>query len=195
MTPIRAPRPSALRPRLFAGALAALGLGLHCGSSQHAGPEPEVALASSADAQARFRELRQLWVSSPLDARVALERSLTDFIQRYPTDPQGRWVRIYLAWISVQRGKLDDAERWLALADPGNAGAASDLSGVVRAALALSKGEAAAAYRSLLALSGQLIDADDRLLCLDQLVLAALADKRYQEAVLHMLELSAQAAR
>jgi hypothetical protein len=173
-----------------------LGLSLlHCGSGQHAGPEPEVALASNAEAQSRFRALRQQWVSSPLDARVALERSLTDFVQRYPTDPLGRWVRIYLAWISLQRGEPDDAERWLALADPGSAGAASDLSGVVRAALELSKGQAAVAYRSLLALSGRLIDADDRLLCLDQLVLAALADRRYQAAVLHMLELSAQAAR
>jgi hypothetical protein len=168
---------------------------LHCGSSQHAGPEPEVALASSAEAQARFRALRQQWVSSPLDARVALERGLTDFVQHYPSDPQGRWVRLYLAWISVQRNELDDAERWLALADPGSAGSANDLSGVVRAALQLSKGEAEPAYRSLLALSGRLIDADDRLLCLDQLVLAALADRRYQAAVLHMLELSAQAAR
>jgi hypothetical protein len=173
-----------------------LGLSLlHCGSGQHTGPEPEVALASNAAAQARFRALRQQWVSSPLDARVALEQSLTDFVQRYPTDAQGRWVRIYLAWISLQRNALDDAERWLALADPGSAGAASDLSGVVRAALELSKGRAAPAYRSLLALSGRLIDADDRLLCLDQLVLAALADGRYQAAVLHMLELSAQAAR
>jgi hypothetical protein len=166
-----------------------------CGGSQHTGPEPEVALANSAEAQARFRTLRQRWVSSPLDTRVALERSLTDFIQRYPTDPQGRWVRIYLAWISVQRGRLDDAARWLALAEPGPAGAASDLAGVVRAALNLSKGQAAEAYRDLLALSGRLIDADDRLLCLDQLVLAALADHRYRDAVLHMLELSAQAAR
>jgi hypothetical protein len=182
--------------RPFALGCVVLGLGLlHCGSGQHTGPEPEVALASNADAQARFRALRQQWVSSPLDARVALERSLTDFVQRYPTDALGRWVRIYLAWISVQRGALDDAERWLALADPGSAGSASDLSGVVRAALELAKGRAALAYRSLLALSGRLIDADDRLLCLDQLVLAALADGRYQAAVLHMLELSAQAAR
>jgi hypothetical protein len=166
-----------------------------CGGSQGTGPEPEVALANSSAAQARFRTLRQRWVSSPLDSRVALERPLTDFIQRYPTDPQGRWVRIYLAWISVQRGRLDDAARWLALAEPGPAGAASDLAGVVRAALTLSKGQAGEAYRDLLALSGRLIDADDRLLCLDQLVLAALADHRYREAVLHMLELSAQAAR
>jgi hypothetical protein len=191
-------RPAALGSRRIAARVGwvVLGLGfLHCGSSQHAGPEPELALATNAEAQARFRALRQQWVSSPLDARVALERSLTDFVQRYPTDPQGRWVRIYLAWISLQRGKLEDAERWLALADPGSAGAASDLSGVVRAALELSEGRTEAAYRSLLALSGRLIDADDRLLCLDQLVLAALADRRYQAAVLHMLELSAQAAR
>lgn len=166
-----------------------------CGPSQRTGPQPEAALARSAEAQARFRALREQWVSSPLDARVALERSFTDFVQRYPTDPQGRWVRLYLAWISLQRGKLDDAERWLALADPGSAGAASDLSGVVRAALWLSEGRADEAYRRLLELSGRLIDADDRLLCLDQLVLAAMADRRYQAAVLHMLELSAQAAR
>lgn len=168
---------------------------LDCGSSQRTGPEPVVALATSAEAQARFRALRLQWVSSPLDTRVALERPLTDFVQRYPTDPQGRWVRIYLAWISVQRHRLDEAERWLALAEPGSAGAASDLSGVVRAALTLSRGNAGEAYPALLALSGHLIDTDDRLLCLDQLVLAALADHRYQAAVLHMLELSAQAAR
>jgi hypothetical protein len=192
------PRPRTLRRRLAIALLGAALLAanlLDCGSSQRTGPEPEVALASSAEAQSRFRALRQEWVSSPLDARVSLERPLTDFVQRYPTDPQGRWVRIYLAWISVQRGRLDDAARWLALAEPGHAGAARDLSGVVRAALALSKGQASEAYGELLALSGRLIDADDRLLCLDQLVLAALADHRYREAVLHMLELSAQAAR
>jgi hypothetical protein len=187
------PCPQPLRRCLAAALLGASLVG--CGSSQRTGPEPEVALASSPEAQARFRSLRQQWVSSPLDARVALERSLTDFVQRYPSDPQGRWVRIYLGWISVQRGRLDDAARWLALAEPGAAGAASDLAGVVRAALALSKGKADEAYRDLLALSGRLIDADDRLLCLDQLVLAALAAHRYRDAVLHMLELSAQAAR
>jgi hypothetical protein len=178
---------------LTAGLLAASAL--HCGSSQRSGPEPEVALAASAEAQARFRNLRQQWVSSPLDARVALERRFTDFIQRYPTDPQGRWVRIYLAWISIQRRRLDDAKRWLALAEPGSAGAASDLSRVVRAALALSEAHPSEAYDDLLEVSGRLIDADDRLLCLDQLVLAALAAHRYREAVLHMLELAAQAAR
>jgi len=178
----------------LAAALLAL-LAPGCGSGQAAGPEPEVALASSPEAQSRFRVLREQWVSSPLDARPALERALTDFVQRYPSDPRGRWARLYLAWINVQRGKLDDAERWLALAEPGPAGAASDLSGVVSAALLLAQGQPATAYRELLALSGRLIDADDRLLCLDQLVLAALADRRWQEAVDHMLELSAQAAR
>src|SRR5690349_19868594 len=166
-----------------------------CGARQEAGPEPELALASSTEAQTRFRALRDAWVSTPLDARAGLERRLTAFVQRYPTDPQGRWVRIYLAWIAIAQKRLDIAERWLALAEPGPAGAASDLAGVVGAALELSRGNAAAAYRQLLELSGKLIDADDRLLCLDQLVLAALADRRYRAAVGHMLELSAQAAR
>jgi hypothetical protein len=186
--------PSRWSERFAAAALLAAAA-LHCGSGQATGPEPEVALSSSPEAQARFRVLREQWVSSPLDARPALERALTDFVQRYPSDPRGRWARLYLAWINVQRGELDVAERWLALAEPGPAGAASDLSGVVGAALELARRRPEQAYRELLALSGRLIDADDRLLCLDQLVLAALASHRYREAVLHMLELSAQAAR
>lgn len=177
------------------GALSSLPALSGCAARQDTGPEPELALASSAEAQTRFRALREAWVSTPLDARTGLERRLTAFVQRYPTDPQGRWVRIYLAWIAIQQKRLDIAERWLALAEPGPAGAASDLAGVVGAALELSRGQAASAYGRLLELSGKLIDADDRLLCLDQLVLAALADGRYRAAVGHMLELSAQAAR
>ena len=184
------------RARHTALLVALLGLGLpRCVSTQHTGPEPELALANNAEAQARFRTLREQWVSSALDSRAALERPLTDFVQRYPSDPQGRWVRIYLAWISLQKGDLDVAERWLSLAEAGSAGAASDLSGVVGAALRLSRGDAQRAYRELSALQGRLIDADDRLLCLDQLVRAALANHRYREAVLDMLELAAQAAR
>lgn len=166
-----------------------------CGSAANAGPEPEVALASSAEAQARFRAIREQWVSSPLDARAALQPELTTFVQSHPTDPQGRWARIYLAWIALQRGELDLAERWLTLAEPGRAGAARDLVLVVRASLSLSRGHAEAAYRELLELQGRLIDADDRLLCLDQLVRAAQASGHYREAVQHMLELAAQAAR
>src|SRR5688572_9018096 len=84
-----------------------------CGSSARTGPEPEVSLATSSEAQAQFRVLREQWVSSALDARVGLERPLTRFVQRYPNDPQGRWARIYLAWISLQRGERELAERWL----------------------------------------------------------------------------------
>jgi hypothetical protein len=166
-----------------------------CSSAARTGPEPEVALATSADAQAQFRALHEQWVSSPLDARLALERPLTQFVQRHPSDPRGRWARIYLAWISLQRGQLEVAERWLALAEPGAAGAATDLREVVAASLQLAHGHAEDAYRKLLLLEGRLIDSDDRLLCLDQLVLAAQASAHFREAVTHMLELAVQAAR
>ncbi len=166
-----------------------------CGSSSQAGPEPEVALASSERAQSEFRELRQRWVMTPLDARVGLERPLTSFVQEHPTDPQGRLARIYLAWISLQRGQLELAERWASLAEPGAAGSARDLLSVVRAGLLLARGDAERAYRALLALQGRLIDDDDHLLCLDQLVSAALESKRHREAALHILDLAARAAR
>ena len=40
-----------------------------------------------------------------------------------------------------------------------------------------------------------MIDPDDRMLCLDRLVLASLAVRRYEDAVHQMLELAALAAR
>lgn len=178
-----------LCPALLAWMVAA------CGSSSQAGPEPEVALASSERAQSEFRQLRQRWVTTPLDARVGLERPLTSFVQEHPTDPQGRLARIYLAWISLQRGQIELAERWAALAQPGSAGSARDLLSVVRAGLLLARGDAEQAYQDLLALQGRLIDDDDHLLCLDQLVSAALESKRHREAALHILDLAARAAR
>jgi hypothetical protein len=166
-----------------------------CGSAARTGLGPEVSLASSTEAQAQFRALREQWTETPPDARVGLERACTSFIQRFPEDPQGRWVRIYLAWIALSRNDLELAERWLGLADAGPYGAASDLSEVVRAAIDLAAGRAPIAYAKLFALEGRLIDADDRLLCLDRLVLASLAVQRYEDAVHQMLELAAVAAR
>lgn len=168
---------------------------LSCGGHRHAGLRPETALASSPAAQSEFRVLRERWTNTAPDDRRELESELTRFIQRYPDDPQGRWVRIYLAWIRVQLGDIPLAERWLGLADPGPTGAAADLSEVVRAAIDLAAGRAPLAYAKLDALQGQLIDSDDRLLCLDRLVLASLAVARYPDAVHQMLELAALAAR
>jgi hypothetical protein len=168
---------------------------LACGPRARTGLGPEAALASSAEAQSQFRALREQWTNTPPDARVGLERAFTTFIQRFPEDPQGRWIRIYLAWIALSRADLPLAERWLGLADPGPYGAASDLSEVVRASIDLAAGRAPIAYAKLYALEGRLIDPDDRLLCLDRLVLASLAVQRYEDAVHQILELAALAAR
>jgi len=184
------------RRRLWcaAGAIAASSL-LGCGAGKRTGLGPEVSLASSPEAQAQFRALREQWTNTPPDARVGLERAFTSFIQRFPDDPEGRWIRIYLAWIALWRGDLPLSERWLGLADPGPYGAASDLAEVVRAAIDLAAGRAPTAYAKLFALDGRLIDPDDRMLCLDRLVLASLAVQRYEDAVHQMLELAALAAR
>ncbi|HKO95331.1 MAG TPA: hypothetical protein VJU61_29445, partial [Polyangiaceae bacterium] len=151
----------------FSLGITCLGASVGCGSATSVGPGPDVSLASSVEAQAQFRLLKEQWTSAPPDARIDLERPLTGFIQRFPDDPQGRWVRIYLAWIALQRGDLELAERWLGLAAPGETGAASDLSEVVRASIELARGRAPLAYAKLSALEGRLIDPDDRLLCLD----------------------------
>jgi hypothetical protein len=188
-------RPGAQRRTALALLASCAGMALACGPPARAGLGPEASLASSAEAQSQFRALREQWTNTPPEARVGLEHAFTTFIQRFPQDPQGRWIRIYLAWIALSRGDLPLSERWLGLADPGPYGAASDLSEVVRASIDLAAGRAPIAYAKLYALEGRLIDPDDRLLCLDRLVLASLAVQRYEDAVHQMLELAALAAR
>jgi hypothetical protein len=166
-----------------------------CGSSSAAGPKPEVTLAGELSAQERFRALHEQWVATAPGKRGPLERELTGFVQAYPSDPKSRLARLYLAWLALRRGNEALAERWLTLAHQSARGSASDLASVIRAALWLRAGRAVEAYDALLALSGQLIDNDDRLLCLDELVSAALAARRYDKAVAHMLDLAALAAR
>lgn len=152
-------------------------------------------LATSREAQDRFRALHERWVSTPPSKRAPLAGELARFVQSYPNDPKSRLVRLYLAWLALRDDDEGEARRWLALATRGAPSVAEDLAGVVRAALWLRDGDAERAYTALYALSGQLIDGDDRLLCLDELVSAALGARRYPEAVEHMLALAAQAAR
>jgi hypothetical protein len=166
-----------------------------CSSASTAGPRPEAALADSRQAQESFRGLRERWVAMAPGARAGLEPELIAFVQAHPTDPKSRLARLYLAWISLRRGDEANAQRWLELAVRDSPGAANDLAGVVRAALALRAGHAAEAYAALDELSGQLIDSDDRLLCLDELVSAALTARRHDAAVDRMLDLAALAAR
>lgn len=166
-----------------------------CSASTTAGPKPEATLADSHAAQEAFRGLHERWVATAPGARSGLEGELIAFVQTYPTDPKSRLARLYLAWLTLRRGDEVDAQRWLDLATRESPGTADDLAGVIRGALLLRAGHAAEAYDVLGSLAGQLIDKDDRLLCLDELVSAALAAKRYDAAVGHMLELAALAAR
>jgi hypothetical protein len=166
-----------------------------CSASATSGPKPEATLADSHAAQEAFRGLHERWVATAPGARTGLEGELIAFVQTHPTDPKSRLARLYLAWLTLRRGDEVDSQRWLDLATRESPGTADDLAGVIRGALLLRAGRAAEAYDVLAALAGQLIDSDDRLLCLDELVSAALAAKRYDAAVGHMLELAALAAR
>lgn len=196
MSPPRRPNPqfAAVCPPPAAGVLS-LVLALGCGGSRTSGTQPEASVASSMAAQGQFRSIEEQWTAIDPHAREPLETQLTAFVQRFPTQRPARRIRIYLAWLNLERGRVADAERWLDLADTGLPGSAADLLAVLRAAIALQRGQAEPAYHSLLALRGRLVVADDRLLCLDRLIAAALAAGHYAAAVEHVLALAAESAR
>ncbi len=166
-----------------------------CASSSGESLRPSAALANSVEAQAAFRALQERWRSTAPDTRGKMADELVQFVQRYPQDGQSRMARLYLAWIRLSQGRLEKAESWLKPARTGEPGAAGDFLELVEGARLTALDEPHRAYAKLKPLAGRLIDGDDRLLCLQQLVLAALAAEQYTEALQHILDVAALSAR
>jgi hypothetical protein len=106
-------------------ALAALGTA-GCASARDPA-RPAAALASSPDAQRRFRPLRRAWATGERDARAALRAPLEALVGAYPRDDVARAARAYLAWIAMEAGDLPGARARVAELGAGPAGTARDL--------------------------------------------------------------------
>ncbi len=165
-----------------------------CGGKQSDGPEPKAALADSQAAQHDFRELSQRWLAAgPGPARARLAGPLRTFLDRYPDDPRTALVRIYLAWIEIQQGRLDKARELVAPIRQGPAGSAQDFAVVTDAAILIRQGESGQALSLLSPLDGKIVDADQRMVYGEQLVLAAIGAKRWRSTVAYMLDWLVQA--
>lgn len=182
-------------PRWLAIALALCPPSFACGSSQRTGPRPEASLATSPEAQREFRALRETWIATAPGSRGSLAPELLAFVNQHPNEAPSQRARLYLAWLSLREDRPDEARRWLSRADGPSAGSTSDLRELVEASVELREGLAQQVYPRLLELEGRLVDEDDRLLCLDRLIEAALASRRYAEAVRHVAELASLSAR
>ena len=115
------------------------------------------------------------WLAAgPGQERVKLAPDLRAYLHRYPEDERAALVRIYLAWIEIQQGRLAEARALVAPARGGPAGTAQDFAVVTDAAILIRQGKPGQALSLLRPLDGKIIDADQRMIYGEQLVLAAI---------------------
>lgn len=119
---------------------------------------------------------------------MALEPELRAFLARYADDGRARLVRVYLAWVDIQKGQLAQARALVASTQGGPAGSARDFAVVTDAAIYTRQGAPARALALLLPLRGKIIDPEERVMFGEQLVRAALGAKRYLSAIDYMLD-------
>ncbi|HEY6556641.1 MAG TPA: hypothetical protein VI072_05185 [Polyangiaceae bacterium] len=147
-----------------------------------AGPaEPQATLAETSAAQADFRRIQALWISSP--DRSELEAEFRSFLVRFAGDDRTRLVRVYLALVHVERGELERARKVLVPLPEEPHGTARDFARVAEAAILVRAGQAQRALVLLEPLAGKLVDADERYVFGEQIVTASLAARRWRAAV------------
>lgn len=159
-----------------------------CAANGNGERAPQANVAETLAAQRAFRSIHRAWTSALPEARGHLEPRLRDFLSRYPLDRRVRTVRIYLAWLLTQRGRVAEARALVALSRKGAVGTARDFAAVAEAAILLREGKPDQALSVLTPLEGKIVDADERFMFGEQQVLAALAARRHTVAVQHMLE-------
>jgi hypothetical protein len=125
-------------------------------------------------------------VGSERSQRVLLEPNLAWFIATFPKDGQTPLAKVYLALIAVDRGDTARAVALVQSAKVGQSGTTRDLAELVEGALLLRRQASGQAFERFLPLVGKLIDPYARLLLDEQIVTAAIAARRWYEAVAYM---------
>jgi hypothetical protein len=164
-----------------------LGASLLVACRAGSGPaEPQATLAETSAAQADFRRIQALWLSSP--DRGELEAEFRSFLVRFAGDDRTRLVRVYLALVHVERGELHRARKVLVPLGEEPHGTARDFARVAEAAILVRAGQAERALVLLEPLAGKLVDADERYVFGEQIVTASLAARRWRAAVDHTID-------
>ncbi|MFO0567286.1 MAG: hypothetical protein U0263_16635 [Polyangiaceae bacterium] len=163
-------------------------------ASESAALAPQANIAETKAAGRDFREVKRRWAALAPERRGELEPALVGFLERHAADRRARVARIYLAWLYVQSGRVQEARALVAKTRAGQSGSARDFAVVAEAAILLREGKADQAYNVLTPLEGKIIDPEERFLYGEQRVLAALAARRSEEAVRAMRDWLAQTA-
>lgn len=163
--------------------LPALLLALACASGGPSGDRPRAALAETRDAQTAYREIRRLWFGADASARRRLEQPIKEFLARHGDDARAPSVQTYLAWIYVDKGELDEAQKLVRKARSSASPAVRDFATVAEAAILVAQKQALRALELLNALDRKVIDPEERLVYGEQWVNAAFAARRWQDAL------------
>ncbi len=166
--------------------LLAFGLGL-CSLCCGAGPEarePTPSLSGTREAQAAFRNIAARFFDEDEPRRPLLRPALQRFLARYPQDPRTVNVKVLLGWIAIIEGDQVAAKRLIAEARASEAPSARDFAEVAAARLLLARQEPEAALAKLVPLEGKLVDPAERLICSELRLQAALASRRFSDALL-----------
>ncbi|MES1185952.1 MAG: hypothetical protein ABUL60_19215 [Myxococcales bacterium] len=173
-----------LRASVTRYAVVLLGLaGSGCGAGQEA-HQPTPSLSETRDAQAAFRAIVQRWFEEDEPRRPAQRPALERFLARYPNDPRAANVRVLLAWIEIVTGDQAGAKRLIAEGRASDSPSVRDFAEVAAARLLLARQDPEAALAKLKGLEGKLVDPSERLICSELHLQAALASRRFAEALL-----------
>jgi hypothetical protein len=141
-------------------------------------------LSETRAAQTAFRAIVARWFEEDEQRRPLLRPMLERFLARYPSDPRSANVRVLVAWISILEGDQATARRLIAEAQASDSPSVRDFAEVAAARLLLARQEPEAALVRLVRLEGKLVDPSERLICSELRLQAALASRRFADALL-----------
>ena len=144
---------------------------------------PVAALGQSAAAQRDYRPLEQAWHEGSDHERQQLEPRLAKFVESFPKDPEARQVQVWLGWLRVSKGRLDEAQALAEKASTDKVGSTFDTAQVLEAAILTRRGQPEQSLRLLEPLSGQIVDSRERDTWAREIILAALRLKHDDDAL------------
>lgn len=165
-----------------------LALALYCaacgGSRGHAADDASFAtLSTSREAQDAFRPLARRFAAASGRERVAMDPQLRAFRAQFSRDPLARHADALLAWAALERGDAAGAARAAHEVRLRGGGAVGDLAAVIEGAATRRQGDAEQALRILRPLVGKVVDGHVRTLLDEEVVEAALATRRWDDAM------------
>jgi hypothetical protein len=142
---------------------------------------PVATLATTPEASAALEKLRAQWHDRKPD-----RDALAKFLERWPDDGAAPLVRVWLALLLMESGRILEADGLLTTVAELPPGSTRDLATIARARSLRLHGAPQSALESLRPLVGKIVDDEDREIFLEELALAAIGARDDYEALAYL---------